>query len=352
MERIRNAQAKATMKRRDAHRDVEFIIIDSDTEEEDVENNQNEIERPKHQTTGKAQLEVSRKDPPSEVNFIIIDSDPEDEDLTIPQKDDAAQSMPGQAESQGEPLKKDPPTGVDFIIIDSDPEEEEPTRPPRKERSKKTAQRFYPVPKKKRRKISRSSSERRQVMKGAATTTESNGFSTAGEKDKIGYSMPHNNRGRTPQPYHGDGARRVEFFRPTMPFRREHDYNYNKSRIDAAAEQERLFQEAAERMKQKQRQIPLSNGLPTQPANMQGPTFAHVVLDVYDRFPAHWTWKNPFACLGLPPNASLAAAKIQYRTLVRCYHPDKSKKDTSNKFHAVVRAFHKVRQLIRPDDDD
>ena len=151
---------------------------------------------------------------------------------------------------------------------------------------------------------------------------------------------------RTPQPYEKTGARRVEFVRPQKTYQSERDFNYFKTRQDAAAEQDRLLREAAERMRQRQQQEPLSSQPNVaRPSNVYGPSFSQVVANIHERFPFHWMWKNPFACLGLPPHAPLAAAKAQYRTLVRCYHPDKSRADTSNKFHAVVRAFTKIKQL-------
>ena len=141
------------------------------------------------------------------------------------------------------------------------------------------------------------------------------------------------------------------------PYQTDRDFNYFKTRQDAAAEQDRLLAEAAERMRRQQRQQPAPPPRPVVPPlfssdpSLSGPTFAQVIPNIHERFPIHWMWKNPFACLGLPPHAPLAAAKAQYRTLVRCYHPDKSKcAGTSNKFHAVVRAFSRIREHYEGSD--
>jgi len=54
----------------------------------------------------------------------------------------------------------------------------------------------------------------------------------------------------------------------------------------------------------------------------------------------HWRWKDPFARLGLAPNAPINAIKKNYKKLALRYHPDKSKLPaTLKKFHAVKEAY-------------
>ena len=240
--------------------------------------------------------------------------------------------------AEAEALRKNPPIGVNFVIIDSDPESDLTTS--RKSPAKKMAARkFFPLASKMKTSKPKKQNEKQQPSKARPRSASSGSDTSLRAED----SAPPETRERRPQPYAGSGACRVEFFRPTTPYRMDpdRDYNYNWSREAAAAEQDRLFREAAERMRQQNFQAPLAQP----PQSLYGPTFDRVIANIQDRYKNHWTWKNPYSCLGLPPGAHLAEAKSQYRILVRAYHPDKSKeKGTSSKFHAVVLAFKKIQQ--------
>lgn len=254
--------------------------------------------------------------------------------------------------AEAEALRKNPPTECNFIIIDSDPEEDLTTRrqsPPKKNGPR----RFLPVPIKKSSKAKRQRSNSKTVPPYATTDSSCNKktsiakSSNNNDDSDESHPTPRHPLERAPQPYQNVGTKRVEFFRPCSSFRRESEFNYKTSRAKAQEDQERLFQEAAERMrKQKQNVQYQPPPMFQQQADFYGPAFSEVITNLHERYPMHWTWKSPHACLGLPPDASVAAAKRQYRNLVRCYHPDKSKQaNTSTQFHAVVLAFNKIRQL-------
>ncbi|KAH9158202.1 hypothetical protein AeRB84_000035 [Aphanomyces euteiches] len=69
------------------------------------------------------------------------------------------------------------------------------------------------------------------------------------------------------------------------------------------------------------------------------------------RILAMWRDGNTFGVLGVPPSASLAVIKRQYRTLVLQLHPDKSKHETSDRvsaFMAVTNAYRQVKAQLRP----
>lgn len=245
--------------------------------------------------------------------------------------------------AEAEVLRKNPPSGVNFIIIDSDPESDLTTS--RKSPGKRFPRKFFPSAPNRRnaksKKRNRSTKQQSSATSFGARSASS--VSDASLQDDVSSSTAPETRERTPQPYAGNGACRVEFFRPTVPFRMDRDYNYNWSREEAAAEQDRLFRQAAERM----RQQTSSWDTHTQPLHVDvyGPTFDRVIVNIHKRHPIHWTWKNPYSCLGLPPGALLGDAKSQYRILVRAYHPDKSKQQgTSSQFHAVVLAYKKIQQ--------
>lgn len=107
--------------------------------------------------------------------------------------------------------------------------------------------------------------------------------------------------------------------------------NYNLHLTQEAAEemQESLFQQAAERVRQSR--------------CFQGaPLFSQAVFDIATSYPSHFTWKDPHSCLGLPKHASMVLIKSQFRRLARIYHPDKSRSNTSAKFHAINIAYRKL----------
>jgi hypothetical protein len=120
----------------------------------------------------------------------------------------------------------------------------------------------------------------------------------------------------------------------------EDNYNYSFTRETAYELQERLFREAAERMRSRPTAEVFTNKNPTI-------TITTPMLDIAIRYPDHWKWKDPFAILGLPRNASLQLIKTQYRRLARTYHPDKSPDpNTSAKFHSISSAYHKLVETI------
>ena len=119
-------------------------------------------------------------------------------------------------------------------------------------------------------------------------------------------------------------------------FDSERDFNWNISRETALEMQERLFKEAAERVR-------TQNWVRVETRRSSIPYFTEPIFDIATKYPDHWKWKEPYACLGLPRNAPIQQVKSQYRKLARIYHPDKSKQaNTSNKFHGIATAYRKL----------
>lgn len=121
-------------------------------------------------------------------------------------------------------------------------------------------------------------------------------------------------------------------------FKFEQRYNYDLSEETALEMQERLFREAAAKMRSQASVRVTSADLTDSTFLIKTPIF-----DVADRFPDHWTWKDPYSVLGLPLNSSAQLVKSQFRRLARTYHPDKSADmNTSAKFHSIASAYHKL----------
>jgi hypothetical protein len=121
-------------------------------------------------------------------------------------------------------------------------------------------------------------------------------------------------------------------------FRRDIDYNFHISQEDAFVIQERMFREAAARVAR----LHSSNQVKSSP---QSGGIVTPMFDIAERYPDHWRWKEPYACLGLPRNSSLTLVKSQYRRLAKIYHPDKSKHaDAAAKFHGIATAYRKLSQ--------
>lgn len=105
-------------------------------------------------------------------------------------------------------------------------------------------------------------------------------------------------------------------------------------------EQERLFREAAararERLAQEQRRTASTAGAYSAAS---APTFDRPVDDVRTLPDYHWTWLDPFARLGLHPNASIAQIKRHFRRLALSYHPDKAQcTNAPARFQAIKEA--------------
>jgi hypothetical protein len=237
-----------------------------------------------------------------------------------------------QRKAEAEALRKNPPTACNFVVIDSDPEEDLTSS--RRSPAKKTA--AAPA-------AAASSTTSAPAPARAAARTAAPA-STTGPSPTASPPSKQAGRKRKSQPYACVGGINIEVVRPKSRFRPNLDFDYQTSRDAAQEEQERLFREAAARMKQKHSQAPAS--APRHNGNtVYGPTFEVLVRNVQERYPLHWKWKNPHSCLGVPPGTGLPQVKAQYRQLVRCYHPDKSRQaDTTTKFHAVVLAYNKICQ--------
>lgn len=122
-------------------------------------------------------------------------------------------------------------------------------------------------------------------------------------------------------------------------FNYQDEYNYNFSTESASEIQDRLFREAAEKMRA-QATARVASGQATKAFEFSAPVF-----NIAERYPNHWKWKSPHAVLGLPPNATMKLIKSQYRRLARTYHPDKSTvPNSAAKFHSISTAYHKILQ--------
>jgi DnaJ-class molecular chaperone len=121
-------------------------------------------------------------------------------------------------------------------------------------------------------------------------------------------------------------------------FCRDKDYNFNISQEDAFEMQERMLRESAARVAR----LHLSEQVKPSPRNE---AIVAPMFDIAERHPDHWRWKEPYACLGLPRNASMTLVKSQYRRLAKIYHPDKSKlADAANRFHGIAIAYRRLSQ--------
>ena len=122
-------------------------------------------------------------------------------------------------------------------------------------------------------------------------------------------------------------------------FDSEVNYNYSYTEETAFEIQERLFREAAARMRARPTAEVTHSDSPG--------TITTPIIDIAVRYPHHWKWKDPYAILGLPANAPVQLIKSQYRRLARRYHPDKSTDpQTSAKFHSISTAYHKLAEIF------
>jgi DnaJ-domain-containing protein 1 len=121
-------------------------------------------------------------------------------------------------------------------------------------------------------------------------------------------------------------------------FHRDRDYDFTISQEDAFKMQERMLRDSAARVAL----LHLADQVKSSPLSE---AIVAPIFDIAKRHPDHWRWKEPYACLGLPRNASMTLVKSQYRRLAKLYHPDKSKHaDAANRFHGIAMAYRKLSQ--------
>jgi DnaJ-domain-containing protein 1 len=109
-------------------------------------------------------------------------------------------------------------------------------------------------------------------------------------------------------------------------------YNFRFTEEEAAREQERLFKQAADRVRQN-----ASMANQTSSAAAAG----SVPRNINDLSHDHWRSPDLYRRLGLPPGAPIHLVKRQYRRLALRYHPDKGWKDvhTTDRFQAITEAY-------------
>jgi hypothetical protein len=119
-------------------------------------------------------------------------------------------------------------------------------------------------------------------------------------------------------------------------FQFDKNYCYQFSNEEALIMQERLFQEAADRIRS---QGVAQFRVVSHYDSFRSPMFDAPVTNIATQHPNHWQWKDHYARLGLPHASELRLVKTQYRRLALQYHPDKSKAETSAQFQAVTEAY-------------
>lgn len=116
-------------------------------------------------------------------------------------------------------------------------------------------------------------------------------------------------------------------------------YSY-LSTSDAAREQERLFREAAARVKGQEmthRRIQIARG------GVQ--FYSEPVKDVATLPKDHYKWSNLYSRLGLPQRAPFGDVKKNYRRLCLLYHPDKvrgNEREVQDRFQAIKDAYETI----------
>jgi DnaJ-domain-containing protein 1 len=124
-------------------------------------------------------------------------------------------------------------------------------------------------------------------------------------------------------------------------FQKTNDYNYEKSRNEALAEQERLLTSAHARMRREKERIHVLHHNQSFP--LDGPTFTRPISDLTKLSRDHFKWLDLHARMGLPKDATHTMIKSQYRKLALAYHPDKcTLADASTRFQAITEAYHKL----------
>ena len=111
--------------------------------------------------------------------------------------------------------------------------------------------------------------------------------------------------------------------------RKTGQYNFHWSEEEAQREQERLFQEAADRLRRQQQ------------AATTNTVVGRVVSDVKELCHDHWKSSDMYVRLGLAPGAPIHEVKRRYRRLALAYHPDKGSTyvHTTARFQAVTEAY-------------
>jgi len=108
----------------------------------------------------------------------------------------------------------------------------------------------------------------------------------------------------------------------------------------AAQEQERLFREAAARVKSQEianRRIQIARG--------GEQSYLEPVKDVTTLPKDHFKWSNLYSRLGLPQRACFDDVKKNYRKLCLLYHPDKARgieKEVQDRFQAIKEAYETI----------
>lgn len=116
---------------------------------------------------------------------------------------------------------------------------------------------------------------------------------------------------------------------------------------DAHKEQERLLNQAAQRVRN-QPAFHVTNNDPIRSKTVTREiTFSAVVRDVHLQYPGHFKYRDFYSRLGLPRDANEDMVKSQYRRLARVYHPDRNigKSDTKHKFQAVTEAYNHLMNI-------
>ena len=131
---------------------------------------------------------------------------------------------------------------------------------------------------------------------------------------------------------------------PPQPAKRVFDEKKFSSVLtndEAEARQERMFREAAKKMKKTKtaRVVPTSGAF----VPRTGMKFFKPIPDIAAKYPDHWKWKEPYSCLGLPVNSTQELVKSHFRQLAKTYHPDKSTlAGTETKFNAIMASYRKI----------